>query len=403
MTYVAHQEKTSLRPSASSAVKRVSAEDAEQRREVAENSACKPQRVMQVTWSLVAGGSEMYAYTIAANLDARRFQSQLCAIDKGGALEPEIRRRGIPYHIMHRRQGVDWKLMWRLYRLFKRERVEVIHTHHFNQLFYSLLGAKLCGARLVHMEHSVEFLKSRKKRWTLRGLALFCDKVLAIGGDGARVLEAEVKIPRKKLQIIRAGVDTAAYTQSQAAARAALGLAESDKVAVIVARLFPEKNHRMLLEAFAEVKRRLANAKLLIVGDGVEEAAIRQEISRLNLSDAVSLLGVRRDVPRLLAAADVFVLSSDREGLPIAVLEAMAAAKPVVATAVGDLPAVVKDRETGRVVAAKDAAAFAEALVEIFSDTSAAAAMGAKAREAARDYSLQTMMERFAALYASRD
>src|SRR6185436_14411593 len=70
--------------------------------------------VMQVTWSLVAGGSEMYAYTVAANLDSHRFQSLLCAIDKGGALEPEIQRRGLPFFVMNRRQGIDWKLMWRL-------------------------------------------------------------------------------------------------------------------------------------------------------------------------------------------------------------------------------------------------------------------------------------------------
>jgi L-malate glycosyltransferase len=359
-------------------------------------------RVMQVTWGLVAGGAEMYAFTVAANLDAQKYDAMLCAIDKGGALEAEIKARGIPCFVMNRRQGIDWKLMWRLYRLFRENRIQVVHTHHFNQLFYSLLGAKLTGARIVHMEHSVEFLKRKRLARALKFLSRFCDKVIAIGSDGAQALKELAGIPESKLEIIRAGVDPANYGESKAAARRALGLKQEEKIAVIVARLFPEKNHRMLLEAFAEVIQGVDKARLLIVGEGVEEAAIRQEIVRLNLQQQVILMGVRRDVARILAAADVFVLSSDREGLPIAVLEAMAAAKPVVATDVGDLPLVVKDGKSGRIVPAKDPQAMAAALAEILSDEEKARRMGAEGLQAVDEYSLQSMIGKFEALYAAR-
>jgi L-malate glycosyltransferase len=358
-------------------------------------------RVMQVTWGLVAGGAEMYAFTVAANLDAQKYRAMLCAIDKGGALEPEIERRGIPYFVMNRRQGIDWKLMWRLYRLFKENRVDIVHTHHFNQLFYSVLGAKLTGARIIHMEHSVEFLKRKRLAKALKFLSRFCDKVVAIGSDGANALKELAGIPESKLEIIRAGVDPANYAESKGEARRLLGLNQQEKIAVIVARLFPEKNHRLLLEAFAEVVRRVENARLLIVGDGVEEAAIQNEITRLNLQERVTMMGVRRDVARILAASDVFVLSSDREGLPIAVLEAMAAAKPVVATAVGDLPRVVKDFETGRVVAAKNPQALAAALTEVLGDEKKALNMGAKALQTVDEYSLKTMIAKFESLYAA--
>src|SRR5438128_6157135 len=112
-------------------------------------------KVMQVTWSLVAGGAEIYALTIARNLAPARYTTALCALDQGGALVPEIERLGIPYSVMNRRQGIDLRLMWRLYRFFARERPRIIHTHHFNQLFYSFIGAKLTGARLIHSEHSL--------------------------------------------------------------------------------------------------------------------------------------------------------------------------------------------------------------------------------------------------------
>ncbi len=366
------------------------------------SEAVEPIRVMQVTWGLVAGGAEMYAFTVAANLDARKYIPMLCALDIGGALEPEIECKGIPYFVMNRRQGIDWKLMWRLYRLFKENKIGVVHTHHFNQLFYSVLGAKLTGARIVHMEHSVEFLKRKRLAVALKFLSRFCDKVIAIGSDGARALKELAGIPDHKLEIIRAGVDSANYAESKSEARIALGINQSEKIAVIVARLFPEKNHKLLLQAFREVIGRVENARLLIVGEGVEEAAICDEIAKLNLQERVTMMGVRRDVARILAASDVFVISSDREGLPIAVLEAMAAAKPVVATAVGDLPMVVKDGETGRIVPAKNPQQMADALVEIFNDEERAARMGASALQAVEAYSLQTMIGKFETLYATR-
>src|SRR5262245_19416912 len=91
-----------------------------------------PPGVMQVVWSLVAGGSEMYAYTVAANLDAQKYNSLICAIDKGGALEPEIKRKAIPHFVMNRRAGLDVGSIWRMVRLFKANKVRVVHTHHFN-------------------------------------------------------------------------------------------------------------------------------------------------------------------------------------------------------------------------------------------------------------------------------
>ncbi|HLG14443.1 MAG TPA: glycosyltransferase [Blastocatellia bacterium] len=364
-------------------------------------TATSPRTVVQVTWSLVAGGSEMYALSIAANLDPAAYRSVLCAVDKGGALEPEIDRRGIPRFIMNRRYGIDWGLIWRLYRLFRRVRADIVHTHHFNQLFYSAVGARLAGARLIHTEHSIEYLKRRRLRIALRLLSLLCYRVIAIGEDGARVLREQVGIPSRKLEIIRAGIDTSAFTESKLEARRKLGLGENDRVAVIVARLFPEKNHRLLLAAFADVATRVDRARLLIAGDGTEEEAIRNEITRLGLGESARMLGVRRDVATILAASDVFVLSSDREGLPIAVLEAMAAARPVVASAVGDLPRVIEDGVTGRLFAAGDQAALAKALAEVLSDPEGASRMGLAAREmVAANYGLGAMIEKLEAVYS---
>jgi glycosyltransferase involved in cell wall biosynthesis len=374
-------------------------DNAAERRAPAAAKASRPRVVMQVTWSLVAGGSETYAMTVASHLDPTRFTSLMCAIDQGGALEAEARQRGLSYFVMHRRPGIEWRLMWRTYRLCRAQRVDVLHTHHFNQLFYTALAAKLTGARLVHTEHSIECYKRRRLRVALRVLSRLCDHVTAIGDDGAAVLRTLV--PPHKLRIIRAGVDVAAFNRiSQAQARQGLGLPADVPVAVIVARLYPEKNHALLLSAFARVVAQFPQAMLLIAGDGTERDAINHVVAQLGLAAHVRMLGVRRDVERLLAASDLFVLSSDREGLPVAVLEAMAAARPVVATAVGDLPRVVQPGITGQLVPPHDPPVLAAAMSEIFRDRPRAMQMGARGRAVVEQhYGLDAMIAQNEALY----
>jgi glycosyltransferase involved in cell wall biosynthesis len=359
----------------------------------------KKRKVMQVTWSFVAGGAEVYAFTVASGLNPEKYSSLMCALDRGGALREEIERLGIPCFVMNRRQGIDLPLMWKLYGLFLRHGVDLVHTHHFTQLFYSALGAKLAGARVIHTEHSVDHLKRRSLRIALRLLSLLCDRVIAIGEDSARAL-SRAGVPARKLMVICAGVDVARFRACRSESRRALGLQQSDRVASIVARLSPEKNHQLLLDAFAEVVARVEAAKLLIVGDGPQREEIRQEIARLGLQKSAFMLGVRRDLPMILAASDVFVLSSDREGLPIAVLEAMAAAKPIVTTSVGDLPLIVRHGETGLLVARRDRAALADALTRLLSDDELASRLGKNGRRLVeQNYSLQKMIERHEAVY----
>ena len=363
----------------------------------------RPITVVQLTWSLVAGGAETYAYRIAQGLRDRGHRPLLCALDQGGALESEIRQDRIPCIVMDRRQGIDLALFWRLWRMFRAIRPDIVHTHHFNQLFYGVIGARLSGARVIHTEHSVSLYSSRRFRIALRILSLLCDRVTVVGQDGLRVLVREVGIPARKVNTVPGGVDSSQFFESRASARSDLGLHEEDRVVAIVARLYPEKNHRLLLDAFSRVALRIEHARLLIVGDGIERDAIASEIKRLNLEDRVFLLGVRRDIPRILAACDVFALTSDREGLPISVLEAMAAARPVVATAVGDLPRIIKNEDNGFLFTAGDSDALTAALTRVLNDPALAVRMGDRGRaEVNLHFGLSAMVEKYESLYAAK-
>ena len=370
--------------------------------EPAERAAIRPLTFVQLTWSLVAGGAETYAYNLARGLRNRGHRPIMCALDPGGALEDEIKQANIPCVVMGRKQGIDLKLFWRLWRLFRAIRPDVVHTHHFNQLFYGGIGARLAGARVIHTEHSVELYRRRRFRFALRILSLLCDSITVVGNEGARVIADIVDTAPSRVKIVPGGIDCSQFHHSRSDARARLGIGSDEKVAVIVARLYPEKNHRVLLEAFSIVARKNDRARLLVVGDGIERHNIDLWVAELGLQSRVRVLGVRRDIPQLLAASDVFVLSSDREGLPIAVLEAMAAGLPVVATAVGDLPDLITDGATGRLVMPRDVSALAAALQDVLTNDVAARVIGDSGRKRVTEtYALSSLISRYEALYRS--
>lgn len=356
--------------------------------------------VMHLIWRFVVGGSEVYALKLASNLEKEKYLSIICALDAGGVLEDEANAQGILTYVMNRRRGIDLGLFWRLYRLFRKQRVDIVHTHHFTQLFYSLPGALLVRARIIHTEHGLTVYRKRHLRVAFRFLSFFCDKVVTIGQDCSNVLNTEFGIPERKLAVAHAGIDLSSFEVSKEQARLELGISPDARVATIVAQLYPVKNHSLLLSAFKEVIPRIPTALLLVVGDGVERENMVLTIELLGLHDNVRMLGQRRDIPRILAASDTFVLSSDSEGLPIAMLEAMAAGKPVVATAVNDIPTVVVDRESGRIVPPRDPQALADALVELLNNSNLAEEMGEKGRSIVdQRFSVRAMVSKHEALY----
>lgn len=354
--------------------------------------------VLQVVWSLSAGGSERYATSLAIGLNQHGYQPMVVAFEGGGTFEATLRSERVGVTVLESETGISVKKIWRLYQEFRRAKPRVIHTHHFAPLLHSLPGAMLSGGRLIHTEHGLSIYKASRYRLALRIMSWFCDAVVVVGDDAAKFMSEKVGISRRKLRVIPGGVDLTPCAISREEARRRLGLPLDERVAVTVARLSPEKNLLMLIRAFARTHGKL-NAHLLIVGDGHERAVLEAEVANLGLGAAVTLLGVRSDIAEILAASDVFLLSSKREALPLAVLEAMAAALPVVATKVGDLAMIVKGGETGLLVPPGDECEFANAVFELLSDTSRAREFGARGRKLAEGFSVAAMVSAYEFLY----
>jgi sugar transferase (PEP-CTERM/EpsH1 system associated) len=336
-------------------------------------------KVMQVVYTLEPGGSENLSRDIILGLDQDTFNSSICALAGGGALEGELKKERVPCYVMNRRSGFDKSLPWRLYQVFRRDRVDIVQTHHLGQLLYSVFGARMVGARLIHVEHECYTLQSHKAQRRLRWLSRWCDTVVGVSEAVSDFLRKEVGIPSNKVVTILNGVDCQRFAPRYFSTRDEAGFSAKDVLIGTVARLEPEKDLFVLLDAFHRVRRLCSNAKLVIVGDGSLKGSLEQRTSHLGLEKDVLFLGWRSDIPAVLGLFDIFVLSSFEEGLPLVILEAMAAAKPVVATAVGSIPDVVTS-DTGFVVPRRDAEGLAGALQTLVLDPALRQTLGRAGR-----------------------
>lgn len=357
-------------------------------------------RVMQVVYSFAIGGSEMVARDIALGLVKAGWPAGVCALEYDGPLRAELGARGVDTVVIDKRGGEFVGPMFRLWKAFRAFRPDVVHTHHLYELFYAWPGALLGGARIIHTEHEFHSLQDGRAQRRLRRLSAMCHGVTAVNEDTAAYLRDEVGIPGRKVVTIGNGIDVDRF-QGCGDVRASLGIDPSCPVVGMVARLEAPKNHPLLLRAFARVMGQFPEARLLLVGDGRRREELEGLAMSLGIRDRALFVGARRDLPELLASMDVVALISDREGLPVAMLEAMAAGRPVVATDVGGIGAVVRPGATGLLVPAGDEVALAASLAGLIGDRELARRMGENGRTLVKErYAFDRVMGQYLSLYS---
>ncbi|MFP4144716.1 MAG: glycosyltransferase [Phycisphaeraceae bacterium] len=342
--------------------------------------------IAHVLHRLDRAGAEVLVAELARKLgDQYRFVF-LC-LDGLGPLAEELADEGFTTIDLRRRPGVDTRLVRRVARLIRTEKVDLLHAHQYSPFFYAAAGRSLSGLRgsppLLFTEHGRHRGDRRRTRrvWANRALLRSGDHVTAVAGWVRQALIDHEGLAPWRVQVVPNGIDPARFTSCDfALGRAALGLPEAAKVILHVGRFAPVKDHATALRAFSLVALQQPDAHLALVGDGPLRPQIERDIDHLGLAGRVHLLGLRSDVPRLLAGANVVQLSSTSEGMPVTVLEAMAAGKPVAATAVGGTLELVEHGTTGLLSPARQPAALASHLLRLLREPDLARAMGQAGR-----------------------
>jgi len=372
-------------------------------------------RVLQVINSLVVGGAEQLLVTLARNVDAEHYDLRVCSLAPFAdtPIERDLRALGIPLYSVAAEVGHDVRHVASLVALVRRHNVDVLHTHLAYANTIGTVAGALARRPVVATLHNVRSVHDRynkhgwlKQELQTQMLRRGVGMVIACAPEVQAVATGELGLPARKVVDVPNGIDIDAFARIDpamvAARRSELLGGAAGPLIVSVGNLLPAKGHIHLVEAARLLAPRFPELRVAIVGRAEEAAlAVRAAIAEGDIARHVALVGQRRDVAALLAAADLFVLPSLWEGLPLALLEAMAAGAPVVATAVGGVPRVVEDGVTGRLVAPGDATALGEALGEALADPEGARRMALAGQARVRAaYGAHAWADRLQSIYS---
>jgi glycosyltransferase involved in cell wall biosynthesis len=352
--------------------------------------------IVHLIGSLRLGGAEKVVSVLAQAFDKDQCEVYICAFTTG-ELEEECRCRGAKVIIMpfQWRHAVRW--LFCFVKELKALHIDVLHTHLFTADFLGRIGGRMAGVPVVvstiHAPSTWKRSRGLKDR-----LKLFADRLTAnyftdcLFSISKQVSDYQVRyggIKPSKIKEISNPIVISRYRRNEIerdVIRASIGLKDNHKVITNVASLKPVKGQKYLIQALRDIVRNHPDVCLLLVGDGQDRDVLAKMASTLGVSENVHFLGNRIDVPAILSASDIFVMPSLSEGISMAILEAMAAELPVVATAVGGNPDIILDNVTGLLVAPANASYLAKALERMLNDHNFARSLGIQAKQFVKEH-----------------
>ncbi len=377
-------------------------------------------KIVRVIARLNVGGPAIHAINLTTGLDPARFESILVTgIENPGegslldlAVEHGIQPVVIPEIVAEATlKPRDLKALVALYRLLRRERPHIVHTHTAKAGFVGRLAARLAGVPVIVHTYHGHVLHSYYSP-AITGLLRRMERVL--GSLTTRIIAVSEQVKRdlvgyrvanpEKISVIPLGFALKPFLDSashRGSFRREQRVSNGAPLVGIVGRIFPIKNHRLFIDAAARIAADGKAARFVVVGDGALRRQMEELVNALGIADRVIFTGWRRDLPRIYADLDVLVVSSNNEGTPVSAIEAMASGCPVVATRVGGLPDLIDDGETGYLVPRGDADSLAEAVMGLLRDRETARRMGESARaRVAERFTIERLVADTERLYA---
>ena len=344
--------------------------------------------LLHIVQHSTGGGIIKQLFSLLRYYDKDTILPMVCCMGSKGTTGKLIEEGGIDFVAL--KIGRNDRLIPRavrlLYKLMKERHIQVVRTHGHGANLNGRIAARLCGIPCIPSVHNV-YRKTKEqkiqRRITNNLLGRISGRVIAVSEAVREDVIRYDRVDPSKVLVIRNGVDTELFSPAGASdgIRKELGLGENDTVIGFVGRLVPAKGLAHLIRAFAEVRKEIDHIKLIIVGRGALLGSLQDMAAEKRLQDDIIFAGERSDIPGVLSSIDIFAMSSEEEGLPNALLEAMSAARPSVVTTAGGMKEVVQDGVTGLIVPVGDPAALARAMKRLIIDKELSRAMGMAARE----------------------
>lgn len=348
-----------------------------------------------------AGGVEQMGLVLAKFIDRDKFSLNFCCInDKKGPFGKKIEQLGFNIYDLKTLCTLNpinnLKIIWKLYRLFKRERPQVVQTYDMKPNLLGRIAAKWAGILVViatevlepdqresrkfySFGHKIKTISWPVMNWLNIWLHKYSDKVIVLSEKARKYREGNTN--SNKFETIYSVFDMESFRDQLDTALSSTVLKGQHPVIVAVARMDPVKGHINLLKAMPEVLARFSTARLLLIGDGPHKEVLKKNVREMNLNNTVEFKGYVENLPMQLSSADIFVLPTLSEGFPITIMEAMAMELPVVASRVGAISELVLNKQTGILVEPGNPEALADAIIYLLSHPDDAKKMGHAGRD----------------------
>jgi glycosyltransferase involved in cell wall biosynthesis len=328
-------------------------------------------RLMQITHDLAIGGLQQVVVNLCMTINRDIFDVQVLCLRELGSFVPDVERLGISVMLIPQEDHTDYFAFLKVAKILRDEKIDVIHTHNTQPFVEGTLAAMISGVKtIVHTDHAREFPDKKRYMFAEWAASHFAYKVVGVSEHTSHNLLSYENIAPRKIVTIPNGIDGTRFNIGidKERKRRELGITNDGQVIGLGVRLSEQKGISYLLRAMPEIVRQMPGVTLVIAGEGPLEDDLKHQMTELGVADYVRFVGSRLDIPELLKLFDLYVLPSLWEGLPMVLLEAMAAGCPIVATDVGGVSMAIQSGVNGTLVKPRDPEALSAAIVALLKD-----------------------------------
>lgn len=359
---------------------------------------------MIITHDLAIGGLQRVVVSICKTIDRNRFNVSVLCLNELGEFAPDIEEMGINVHLLQKKKSkVDYLSFLKVAKILINNEIEIIHTHNTQPLIDGTLGAMLSKVKtIVHTDHARDFPDKRRYMFLEWLLSHYIYKVVGVSDHTVENLIKYEKISKEKTVSIMNGIDESLYEidVKKEEMKKELGIKKCGPVIGLGVRLTKQKGIIYLLQAMKIILQKIPNISLIIAGSGPLENDLKKATLDMCIQESVYFIGPRLDMNRVLKYLDLYVLPSLWEGLPMVLLEAMAAGCPIVATNVGGNSMAIKHGHNGSLIEAKNVELLASEVIKMLQNEDLRHKYVRNSHEIFREcFSARIMTEKYEKLY----